>query len=78
MTNAKIITVARSHIPEYVFTEAHLNKDLLTDGGIIKKAIVNSGLDRLLFQHAKCVYPVGVVEFFTNLNTKTLTTRIGL
>lgn len=49
MTNAKTVTVARSRIPEYVFDEAHLNKYLLIDSGIIKKAIVNFGLDKFLF-----------------------------
>lgn len=76
MTNAKVVTVARSQSPEFVFTEAHLNGKLLIDNGIIKRAIVNLGLDKLLFQHPTS--PEGVIEFFTNLDPQTLKTKIGL
>lgn len=78
MTNAKTKTIVRSCFPNFGYVEAYLNRDLLTKGGIIKSAILNFGLERLLFQHPTYVNLVGVVEFFMNLSPETLTTKISL
>lgn len=70
MVNAKWEATPRSHYSEFVFTDDHVNHDLLANGGVIKRAIVNAGLENLIFKHRKYINPVGVVDFLSNLKTK--------
>lgn len=57
MVNAKWEPAQRSLYGEFVYTEAHVNCDLLEDGGVIKRALVNAGLDNLVFKCPKFINP---------------------
>lgn len=78
MVNAKWIPTPRSSYEEFMYTEAHVNRDLLEDGCVIKRAILNAGSENLVFKCPQFINPAGVVEFLSNLDHKTLKMKILL
>lgn len=78
MVNAKWIPTDRSLYADCVHTEAHINHDLLTNSGVIKRAIVSAGLENLIFKYPRYIFFTGVVDFLTNLDLETLKMKILL